>query len=75
MNFLHHFLDETNGSGYVDEGVSITENGSYLCIQCSEHPVHIYQLVESDEHVHPAVQQIEHNGRQYKLTWIEDSET
>jgi hypothetical protein len=71
-NFIEHFLDESHGSGYPDESTRVVAQGDYLCFQTADHPVHVYQLVANGEPVHPAIAQMEHNGRMYKLAWIED---
>lgn len=54
------------------EGVTIAENGEYLCVTFWEHPLHVYKVVSTDEAVHPSVARMEHNGKIYKLAWIED---
>lgn len=72
MTFVEHFLDEALGSGQPHPEITITEMGEYLCVQSSEHPVHVYRVTDQAESVHPAITCMEHNGRVYKLAWIED---
>ncbi len=72
MNFAQHFLDETHGSGYPEDGTQIVEQGNYLCIQTPEHPVYVYQLVHNGNVPHPSIARVNHNGRMYTLAWIED---
>jgi hypothetical protein len=71
-NFVEHFLDETHGSGYPDIPLTVTEQGDYLCVQTTNHPLYVYRLVGTEEHLHPSVARMEHNGNLYKLEWIED---
>ncbi len=54
------------------ESMQVTEYGDYLCVQWSEHPVHVYKLIQPDEAIHPFTDRIEHNGRSYRLECIED---
>jgi hypothetical protein len=74
MNFVNHFFDESLGSGPPEEQMHVTEQGDYLCIQPSGHPLHVYQRIGEHEglSLHPAVARLEHNGHTYKLAWIED---
>ncbi|NJN65558.1 MAG: hypothetical protein HC884_02015 [Chloroflexaceae bacterium] len=72
MNFREHFFDESLGSGQPDEHLHMTEQGDYLCIQPSGHPLHVYQRVGDCECLHPSVARLEYNGHTYKLAWIED---
>jgi hypothetical protein len=51
---------------------TITANGNYLCVQWSEHPVHVYKRVQPDEQIHPFTDQIEHEGTAYRLEYIVD---
>lgn len=74
MNFAKHFLDESLGSGHPDDGIRITEQGEYLCVQSSEHLVHVYQRVGTAEPVAASIAQMQHNGSTYKLAWIEDEQ-
>jgi hypothetical protein len=75
MNFVEHFCDESNGSGVLSyEGPDVTERGNFLCVQSAQQPLHVYRRVETDEQVHPAVEQVVHNGVTYKLAWIDDDQ-
>ncbi len=59
---------------YTDphEGFKVVENGDYLCVQCWEHPVHVYKLVPPGKELHRSIARTEYNGRVYGLAWIED---
>jgi hypothetical protein len=73
MNFYTHFLDEMNGSSNNSAEIPhIIEQGDYLCVEASDSLLHIYRAVDTNEQVHPAVCQMEHNGRTYRLETIED---
>jgi hypothetical protein len=62
-------IDETR-SPYAD--MQVIEQGNYLCVQWSDHPVHVYKRVQPGERVHPFTERIEHNGRDYRLELIDD---
>lgn len=75
MNFAQHFLDEAHGSGFIpDTSTTITANGEYLCVQNIHSSRYVYKVVNQTEEVHPAVEKIEHEGRLYRLEWIEDEQ-
>jgi hypothetical protein len=50
----------------------IASHGKYLCVQWSDHPLHVYRQIEPGAQVHPAVDQIEYQGQSYYLDWIDD---
>lgn len=52
----------------------IEENGNYLCVQWSNHPLHVYRQMQPGEAVHQAVATLEHNGSRYCLMWIVDEQ-
>jgi hypothetical protein len=53
-------------------GMQISENGNYLCVRWSEHPVYVYKLMQPGEQVHPYTCQFEYNGKTYRLDSIQD---
>lgn len=55
---------------FADRRIEV--NGAYLIVQWSEHPPHIYRAMQPGEQTHYAVDQIEHEGQNYSLMWIED---
>ncbi len=56
----------------MSDGVNITENGDYLCIQYADHPLHVYRRVPPGKKLHPSIACAEHNGTLYSLDRIED---
>lgn len=52
--------------------MNVAENGDYLCVQWSEHPMHVYKRVQPGERVHPYTDQFEYNGQSYRLELIVD---
>jgi hypothetical protein len=63
---------ETEESAERYAGMQVSEHGDYLCIQWWEHPIHVYKLIQPGERIHPFTHQVVHNGKSYRLEWIED---
>jgi hypothetical protein len=66
----YQYESEESAERYA--GMHVSEHGDYLCIQWWEHPVHVYKRLQPDERVHPFTSQVEYQGKQYRLEWIED---
>jgi hypothetical protein len=56
------------------EGVQITANGDYLCVQHEGQPRHIYRRVPVGSSIHPLVSRKIHDGELYSLAWIEEDD-
>jgi len=54
------------------EGITVLENGEYLCVQEWEHPLFVYKLVSCEQELHPFTERRQYNGKIYGLAWIED---
>jgi hypothetical protein len=67
-----YYIYETEESIDRYAGMHVQENGQYLCVRWWEHPLHVYKLIQPGEYIHPFTQQIEHNGKSYRLEFIED---
>ncbi len=70
MNYCYVCEGEESVDPYANMRVAV--NGDYLCVQWSEHPVHVYRRVRQGESVHRFTDQMEHAGHRYQLAWIED---
>lgn len=70
MDDAHGYEERVDGS----DGVQITANGDYLCVQHEGHPRHIYRRVPYGVALHPLVSRKMHDGALYSLAWIEDEE-
>lgn len=64
--------DEEYNDPYASRNVA--QHGDYLRVQWEQHPAHIYKRVQPGEQVHPYTDQIEHDGANYRLEWIEDEQ-
>jgi hypothetical protein len=58
-------------AAYADD-VTIVERGDYLCIQWCDHPLYVYKRIRPGERIHHCIDRVEHNGRSYRLEFIQD---